>query len=681
MSSADSNPMLIDLFRQEVQGQVQILNDGLVALEQNPDPRQIEPLMRAAHSVKGAARLLGIDPAVKLAHVMEDCLVAVQQRSLSMSASGIDLLLAGTDWLSQFGESAGQNFNAWYEPHRAAVEQLASQLESLLRGEATSAVPPRADSNADAVALIQGLEPSATSAEKLEPEVMPAQPQSSAKWEISQAEVIDPGALAMFRDDMRNCSDFVSSTLKSWQAPLSNAANSQVQDAFANMRGVALVLRIEPLASLIKLCEGAWQAAKPTERAANADDVKCFTRSLELFNQLSNAVGEDYAAQTQTMEAALTAAFDELNVRAKRSQLSAATAASTNTNVSVPPQMQSAKPIVPSDSKSELVTAGSDATRATAKPAAQTVTQTTTHGSPAPETEDAQERVVRVTAKNLTRLMGLAGESLVEARWLQPFAQSLANLKREQDRVADVIDELVEAIPADSNATSHNIIKEMRQRLLQSRTALGGRIEEFESHARRSDDLNSRLYNEVIACRMRPMSDGVQGYPRMVRDISRQLGKNVRYEITGETTPVDRDVLEKLDAPLNHILRNALDHGIETPEERIAAGKPEVATLKLEARHSAGMFAITISDDGRGIDLDKLRAKIVERKLTTADMAARMTDAELYEFLFLRAFRREVALRNYQDAGSAWMWFIRWRPLSAVPCECNRSLAKALAFI
>ncbi len=97
MSSAESNSMLIELFRQEVEGQVQVLSDGLVSLEQNASARQVEPLMRAAHSIKGAARLLGIDPAVKLAHVMEDCLVAVQQGSLAITPSGIDLLLTGTD--------------------------------------------------------------------------------------------------------------------------------------------------------------------------------------------------------------------------------------------------------------------------------------------------------------------------------------------------------------------------------------------------------------------------------------------------------------------------------------------------------------------------------------------------------------------------------------------------------
>ena len=249
--------------------------------------------------------------------------------------------------------------------------------------------------------------------------------------------------------------------------------------------------------------------------------------------------------------------------------------------------------------------------------------------------------------------MGLAGESLVEARWLQPFAQSLLNLKREQDRLTDVIDELAKSLSPEDAAASHTLIRELRQKLSQNRDMLGNRIEEFESHARRSDDLNSRLYNEVIASRMRPMSDGVQGYPRMIRDISRQLGKSVNFEIIGETTPVDRDILEKLDAPLNHILRNALDHGIETPAERLAAGKRETANLRLEARHSAGMFAITISDDGRGIDLDRLRAKIVDRKLSSAEMVSRMTDAELYEFLFLPGFstRGEVTELSGRGVG------------------------------
>lgn len=251
----------------------------------------------------------------------------------------------------------------------------------------------------------------------------------------------------------------------------------------------------------------------------------------------------------------------------------------------------------------------------------------------------SEDRVVRVTAQNLTRLMGLAGESLVEARWLQPFAESLLRLKRQQGQLADDLDELWQALPESfASQLSRSLLASARQRLADCRRFLADRIDGFEAHTRKSDDLNSRLYNEVIASRMRPFRDGVQGFPRLVRDLARQLGKQVQLEIHGETTEVDRDIVEKLEAPLNHLLRNALDHGLESDDERRAAGKPETGRLTLEARHNAGMLLISVRDDGRGIDLEKLRHKVVERRLTNRELAANLSEAELLEFLFLPGF-------------------------------------------
>ena len=168
---------------------------------------------------------------------------------------------------------------------------------------------------------------------------------------------------------------------------------------------------------------------------------------------------------------------------------------------------------------------------------------------------------------------------------------------------------------------------------------------------------------------MRPLADGVRGFPRLVRDVARQLGKNVKFEVIGETTGVDRDILDKLEAPLNHLIRNALDHAIEPPEERAAAGKPETGTIRLEARHRAGMLQIILADDGRGIDLNRLRAKILERGLATAAMTAAMTEAELLEFLFLPGFStkdkvteisgRGVGLDVVQDMVRAVGGFVR----------------------
>ena len=163
-------------------------------------------------------------------------------------------------------------------------------------------------------------------------------------------------------------------------------------------------------------------------------------------------------------------------------------------------------------------------------------------------------------------------------------------------------------------------------------------VESLESFARASEDLSSRLHHEVLASRMRPLADGIRGFPRLVRDLSRELGKEARFEVSGETTGVDRDILDRLEAPLNHLIRNALDHGLDSPEERRAAGKPPTGTIRLEARHRAGMLQLVLSDDGRGIDLERLRAKVVERGLTEPAMARRLGEAELLDFLFLPGF-------------------------------------------
>ncbi|WP_081031540.1 hybrid sensor histidine kinase/response regulator, partial [Pseudomonas syringae group genomosp. 3] len=138
--------------------------------------------------------------------------------------------------------------------------------------------------------------------------------------------------------------------------------------------------------------------------------------------------------------------------------------------------------------------------------------------------------------------------------------------------------------------------------------------------------------------RMRPFADVLNGQARMVRDLGRELGKQVRLQIEGEKTQVDRDVLEKLEAPLTHLLRNAVDHGIELPEKRTAAGKEPEGLIRLQASHQAGLLVVELSDDGGGVDLARLRQSIVDRKLSPAETAEQMSEEELLSFLFLPGF-------------------------------------------
>jgi two-component system sensor histidine kinase and response regulator WspE len=416
MSDAASFSMM-DLFREEVRTHAAALSAGLLELEGDPgNPQRVEPLMRAAHSIKGAARIVGIEPAVRLAHALEDAMVVAQHGRIRPGAADVDLCLRATDVLAGLAEVAETGVPTWAATHEAVIADLVQHLQALAEGK--------------------------------------------AKGE-----------------------------------------------------------------------EGAPPVAEPAK--------------------------------------------------------------------------------VPESAQAAPVTAET---------------------APPPP-----EAVVRVTAQSLTRLMGLAGEALVQARWLQPFATSLMKLRKHQDHLAGLIDELAQALSfADSSQAG--TIGEARRQAIQCRELLARRISEFEDHAAQAEDLNGRLYREVIVSRMRPFADGVHGFPRMVRDLARSLNKQVRLDLRGASTEVDRDILEKLEAPLTHLLRNAVDHGLEPPEVRQAAGKPETGVLQLEARHQAGMLVLTVSDDGAGIDVELLRRKIVERGLAQADMAASLGEAELLEFLFLPGF-------------------------------------------
>ena len=253
---------------------------------------------------------------------------------------------------------------------------------------------------------------------------------------------------------------------------------------------------------------------------------------------------------------------------------------------------------------------------------------------------------VRVSAESLNRLVGLAGEVQVESRWLHPFADALQQIKHRQAELITQLDNLNDSLLASGgDEYSKTLASEIHTKANRCRHLLSDRLMELDEFDRRLHGLGNRLHGEVLASRMRPFSDATRAYPRLVRDMARQLGKQVELKIEGIATQVDRDILERIDAPLNHLIRNALDHGIETPEQRRAAGKPEQATLTLSAMHNSGMLSIHVQDDGRGIDIESLRKKIVNRGMVTEAMAAELSPAELLEFLFLPGFstREEVS--------------------------------------
>ncbi|MBH9660408.1 hybrid sensor histidine kinase/response regulator [Burkholderia multivorans] len=447
MSNDDdlSHLSLLELYREETRTQTQALSERLLALEAGePDAAALEACMRAAHSLKGAARIVGVPLGVDIAGRMEECFVAAQAGTITLSAAHVDVLLAGVDLLVRVGD-----------PHAAPVSP--------------------AEIDAFAAAL--------TGADGAHTMRMPA------------------------------------------AAPTPPVVAPREHDAAAN----------EP-------------------------------------------AGVSIAAPSPGVPRA------------------AAEPAQANR------------------------TAGAGAMR-------------------------------RVRADTLNRLLSLSGESLVESRWLKPFAESMLRVKRAQRDAARALDLVYEQFADELDAGVLASMNEVRHMLNDLQRSFAERMDEFDRFERRSTHIAEQLYDEALQCRMRPFGDATRAYPRIVRDLARSLGKQVRFSIVGEATQVDRDILDLLDAPLGHLLRNAIDHGVESPEVRRARGKPAEASVTLEARHSAGSLLVSVIDDGPGVDMDALRAAIVRQHLTDDETAARLSDPELLEFLLLPGFSMRDAVTDVSGRG------------------------------
>jgi two-component system chemotaxis sensor kinase CheA len=152
------------------------------------------------------------------------------------------------------------------------------------------------------------------------------------------------------------------------------------------------------------------------------------------------------------------------------------------------------------------------------------------------------------------------------------------------------------------------------------------------------DLITSDMQLGVMKMRMQPIAKVFGKFPRLVRDISGPLGKLVELKVSGEETEVDKSVIEEIGDPMVHIIRNAVDHGLETPQDRVAKGKPEKGTISISAEQKGNQIVIEVSDDGHGIDLDRVKKKALQKGLITEDEAVRMTEEAAINILFLPGF-------------------------------------------
>ena len=197
-----------------------------------------------------------------------------------------------------------------------------------------------------------------------------------------------------------------------------------------------------------------------------------------------------------------------------------------------------------------------------------------------------------------------------------------------------------------------NLVSEMvlaRNRLLSFARTSGDLA--FNNTVRRIDTVTLELQERMMKTRMQPISQVWSKFPRLVRDIAQDCGKKVELIQIGAETELDRTLLEGIRDPLVHIIRNSVDHGIELPAERIAKGKPEQGSVKLRAFHENGMVVIEISDDGAGINIPLVKQKAIQLGLVTAERAAKLTEREIIDFIYLPGFSTKAEITNLSGHG------------------------------
>jgi len=615
------DPAMCDLFRTETQNHVAILNDGLLTLEQNPaSADQLDAMMRAAHSLKGAARIMGLDGAAHIAHAMEDFFVAAQKGLIRLDSGKADVLFQGIDMLNRISEHVGEGGRRG-TMHRAPTGKEIETVTDVIAGiidQGTDAPPPAKEPEKPS-------HPESNQTAETGHDEPHMEDQDKPLQQTGENFAADPAMLDLFQAEVETHVAVLNDGLLALENnPGATDQLEALMRAAHSIKGGARIVGLDAAVKVAHAMEDCFVAAQKGAVLLGSEQIDILLRIVDI---LINIAGSIHDGETDW----LSRHGEEID------HLMAAMTAIIHGEAPIPvspvaePFVEDPVSVVPSDTESDL----SLAKTLDIKP----VPKETAEKSPALPKSGGLDRTVRVTAAKIERLMGQAGEVVVGAGWLPTFSESLLELKRNHLELLTLLEGLQDAIVRkEKHAQAQELVVRAREKTKACTLQLADRLNQFDIFTGATAALSDRIYHEVISVRMRPFADGVQGFPRLVRDLARDLGKKVRLEIRGKGTEVDRDILEKLDAPLNHLIRNAVDHGIESPKERAAAGKPEAGLLLLEASHRSGMLMITVKDDGHGIDLEKLRQKIVQKKMTTQEMATQMTETELMEFLFLPGF-------------------------------------------
>jgi len=634
-----NNEELLKDFFAEAELQVQTLEENVLALENDPTNREaVDEIFRAAHTLKGAAATVQMQELAQFTHLLEDVLDEIRNGSVKVTSEVVDTILESIDIIKDIMRVRGEG-----EVYSENIEGIVSRLNAHLPGA------KKKDVN------VGGEEKDEVEAEEQE-----------EQQETGQASGLSEYELLELRDSAAKDENILRVHIEfNPDNPMNSVGGIQV---FAALKEAAQILKTDP--EFDKLYEDNFfptvdyyistkKEPSKIEQKVNIADV---TDNITIYEITENGDEKDVTSsgkKEKTKEKKSTAKSEDAASGAEKGTEDKAPAGKSSTKKGGDAAAEN------QPQKKEEAEKPAEATGQEAQEKEEPEKAAKKQDKPSQSKQQVVGSILRVDSKRIDNLLNLVSETVINKATFNQlslqFTEGLSELQNTNTEFRDRMKELFDALPSYlEQINDGKSVKEVKREITEQfgdlytffdnfENTYKGLVNNFRGTAGNLGRITGDLQEAVMRIRMVPISQIFSRFPRLVRDLSRNLNKKVNLEIEGEDTELDKSIIEDLLDPLIHCVRNSIDHGLELPEERKESGKEEEGTVYLRARNEGNMIIIEVEDDGKGIDIDSIRKKAIDRKLIHPNKV--LSDLEAFNLIFEPGFSTSKKISNISGRG------------------------------
>ncbi len=598
-------------FAEEAQEHISKLNDGLVHLESNPgDTDTLNQIFRSAHTIKGSSKILNLKEINEVSHNLEDSLDALRDQRIQQTAELFDLLFKAVDMVSDFVNKvqAGETVSA-------DVSEICSALEKASKGGSGKDAPAKATP----------------------PPPPPPPPPQEPKPKIQT----EPSGINKSKFVNRFCEEAREHIGKLNDGLVHLESNpgdmdtlNQIFRSAHTIKGSSKILNLKEINEVSHKLEDTLDGLRESKLKQSNKLFDIIFRAVDMIADFVERVQEGSAIETDITEICealgLASQGKEFVPLAPKPAQVESEPESKTEPVEEPEEEEK------DDESEDVPTLTFPPKEAVAKQPA----------GPTPSKPKPTE-TVRISTDKLDETVKLMGEIVSNHIRMKQNLVDIDELGRISKKYLEVAEKVEEILGENGNGTAGEVMDYAR--------SMHNHIRQLSANSK--DVLNfqtlltDELREKVLKMRMLPLSMALDAFPRLVRDLAASCNKRVKFLVEGAETELDKKIIEKIGDPLLHMIRNSIDHGIESPEERVQKGKPEMGTLRLTAGYEGGSVLIQLKDDGAGIPVEKIKEKALKKKIYDEETLNRMPQSEIINLIFKPGFSTSAIITDVSGRG------------------------------